>query len=237
MPRTDYPTAIDLQGILSQAGISITDPATLASAVAAGISAFETSCSRHFLAGKAIDNTPEAEATRQFDPPMPHETVLWLGPFNDVTTVTSVVHQAKPDGQPVELVADRDYFLEPVNNPSRGLGYDRLRRSRWASWTWHGWGAVGWSGMSWLSGIQSIRITGLWGYGNAIPDDAWLAMAYSAVLQVEGANRLLTTGGRVGYSVTGAVQETFGVESYQTIINGWMGHIDKAAAYYRQVEF
>ncbi|HET9006028.1 MAG TPA: hypothetical protein VFQ04_04870, partial [Actinomycetes bacterium] len=161
---------------------------------------------------------------------------LWLGPFNDVTTVSSVVHQAKPDGQPVDLVQDRDYFLEPVNNPSRGLGYNRLRRGRWASWTWHGWGASPWGGWSWLSGIQSLQITGLWGYGTSIPDDAWLAMAYGGVLWAEGQLGLIRNGGRTAYSVTGAVSEQFDVKAFIQVIESFGSHIDRSGNYYKQVE-
>lgn len=236
MARTLYPTGADLAAILTQAGVVINDPAFLDGAVLAGIQAFETACSRHFLAGKSIENADEGEATRLFDPPMPHEHSLWLGPFGDVTTVTSVVHQAKPDGQAQALVENRDFFLEPANNPARGLGYNRLRRGRWASWTWHGWDTVPWGGGGWMSGIQSIEITGLWGYGTTIPEDAWLSMAYGGVMWAEGQLGLIKSGGRTAYSVTGAVSEQFDVKSFLSVIESFGSHIGRAESFYRVVE-
>ena len=236
MARTLYPTGADLQSILAQAGISITDPTFLDGAVRAGIQAFETACSRHFLAGKSIENADEPEATRLFDPPMAYEHSLWLGPWGDVTAISSVVHQAKPDGQPTTLVENRDYFPEPANNPARGLGYNRLRRGRWASWTWHGWDMAPCGGGGWMSGVQSIEITGLWGYGTTIPEDAWLAMAYGGVLFAEGQLGLIRNGGRTAYSVTGAVSEQFDVKAFISVIESFGNNIKGTSAYYRVTE-
>lgn len=231
MGRIQYPTAQGLKDLLGEAGVIIDDTAVLNAALLAGIQGFETTCSRHFLAGFTIENQPVPEETRYFDPPAPHEASLWLGPWNDIVTVTSVVHQTQPDGTPVVLELNRDYFLEPVNNPSRGFGYNRLRRGRWGSWRWTSTPGS-WDGWHWSTGIHSLQITGLWGYGTAIPDDAWLAMGYAGVLWVEGQFRLKTTRGRIAYTA-GRVTEQFGVESYSQIIQGWMDHYERTAAYYK----
>lgn len=237
MPRTSYPTVSDLEGLLGQAGIEITDPAALSAALLAGIQSFEETCGRHFLAGKTIENAPEAEATRVFDSLPAHERTLFLGPFNDLWSITGVAYQPKPDGAVQALELYRDYFPEPANNPAaRGRGYDRLRRSGGGPWGWYGPGWGYWSGWGWLSPYHSLEITGLWGFGITIPDDAWLAMLFSATLWVEGQYRLLSTGGRTSYTA-GRVTEQFGVESYTNIVKGWQDHLDRAAATYRLLEF
>jgi hypothetical protein len=225
--RDAYPVAGDLTAFLSEAGVVLNTTSARDAALAAGIQAFETACSRHFLAGKAIDNTDQGSQTRYFDPPVGQDGVLWFGAWNDLAVPAAsgaVVYQPSSAGSPTTFALNTDYWFEPRNNPAIGKPYTHMRMLR--RWRAPNWGSL----------YNAIQITGLWGYSTSIPDDAWLAMLQSAALWVEGQHRLAVTGGgNAGFAVTGGVSFQFGTD-YTTIVKRWQGKVDAAVATYRRVE-
>lgn len=233
-----YPTVSDLSGFLTNAGIPPAQVTALATAAAiqAGIQSFERACSRHFLAGKAIDNSTVGtlgEETRYFDPPC-NSRELDLGPFGDLPAVPTSVIRQPAGSSPTTLTLYTDYWPLPENALSMGGPYTSIaiKYPGWgAGWYYDGWG---WPALT--SALRSIQVTGKWGYGLAIPDDAWQAMLQSAALWVEGQYRLKTTRGTTGFSVTGGVQFQFGIESYTNIVKGWQDRVDMAVSVYRRVE-
>jgi hypothetical protein len=205
MPANSYPVVADLTAYLTSAGLTV-DEVQVASAVTAGIAAFERDTGRVMLA-------PVTPATRTFDPP---DTGKVLEFAADVLTVTAVTYQ--PQGASVQtFVAATDYRLGPPNAEAKGLPWEWLElRCHW--WSPHYWGAG-----------RSISVTGRWGYGVAIPDDAWQAMLLGGFLSLVFPAALRATGFTRGWK-EGDVSEDFGtdvvrgyaegaVSMYQTVVN------------------
>jgi hypothetical protein len=208
-----YPTESQFRLFLEEAGMTV--PLDLRGPLLAGIEAFQEECGRHFLAGKTIENETVAEAERWFDPIERYERVLFLGPFNDLASITSVVHQNLPGGDPETLTLNEHYFPEPANAPARGRPYTRLRRGRWNTW---GWSTGGWS---WTPTTQSIRITGLWGYATTLPWDVHRAMLIAAAGQSMGQIMAARVQGVISWKDADASVD-YGQNPFGVVRQAWM---------------
>src|SRR5262245_6207402 len=147
MAQPAYPTAADLQGYLTALGMGDSLP-MVPVACGAGIAAFEREAGRTMLAG-----SPQ---TRQFDPPAGGRLLDIAG---DLAAAPAVTYS--PYGGATEnLAAGADYRTEPLNR----IPIEAIRFLR------H------WAAPLPFPQLGKIGVTGAWGYGTSIPDDAWLAM-------------------------------------------------------------
>ncbi len=223
MGQAAYPTAVDLSSFLTGAGVAtgVVAGLDLATAVAAARIAFERASGRVMLAG--------ASATeRRFDPPTNRERVVWLGDGGrngDLASLTSVVYQ--PEGATAETwTQNTDFELLPENalhasddpvQPATMLRCTRL-----------------WSSPLPLSLRRSLKITGRWGYGLTIPEDAWAAMRYRAASLVLPQVRQASTGGLTRIQMGSSVQE-YGRGGWDSLQSGWDAAYQEAVMAYRQV--
>lgn len=215
--RTRYPHAYDLWLFLDAAGLLPTTDAgkgalatQVGNAVAAGKANFELVAGRYFLAGSS--------ATKRFDPPTGREGLLSLP---DLATLASVVYE--PYQQTAETLDEwEDYVAERWREGDTTTPITWLRFHR-------RWGApLG------LAQRQSLKVTGTWGYGTAVPADAWAAMLAGGALWLAEQVVLRQTGGRLGYK-EGDVSEDFGVETWQNRLSGWQAQVRQAASLYRRM--
>jgi hypothetical protein len=186
MGKSAYPTATDVQNVLTAAGITVgtLDTTTVA---AAGAADFERRVGRKMLA-------PAGEVTRYYAPPVNADGYLDLG--QDLATCSAVGYQ--PEGGTLEsLTLNTDYWLLPLNartdDPAAPWSGLRLAR-RWTETPGPEHSA---------SLHRAIRVTGRWGFHTEIPDDAWLAMVYRAVslLSPQAGSKLST--GYIRYANAG----------------------------------
>lgn len=163
MPRSAYPTVADMSAFLASANVSVTDTGVLAASLAAGIAAFEREAGRVMLA--------TGPATRAFDPAVDRDGTLDLNA--DLARVDTVTYQ--PVGtSATALAAGTDYVTKPDNALARGWPITELViLPRW------------WAPLAFTQ-RGALQVTGLWGYGLQIPDDAWLAMLYAGLAQAGG---------------------------------------------------
>lgn len=153
-----YPRGRDLETLLTAAGFSsIPTGIDLSRAVAAGVQAFEHAVGRRMLA---------ETGTRNYDPPtsgresfLPFGADLWGTP-------TSVTFNG------TALTLNTDYRCFPENADQSGKPFTALRFARvwYAPLNTAHWGA--------------IAVTGKWGYGASIPEDAYEAMLCRAAYLV-----------------------------------------------------
>jgi hypothetical protein len=164
--RSAYPTASDLTAFLAAGGITI-DATQVGIAVLAGIEAFQRSVGRHMLAGMTVENVLVGEQTRVYQaPPNPFGYIDFEADL--VEEPNGIVYEPL-DGTPESYAQLTDYILLPQNAVLDGHPYTGLQlRSRW------------WSPPSW-SVHSAIQVTGSWGYGTGIPEDAWQAMLIGGV--------------------------------------------------------
>jgi hypothetical protein len=80
---------------------------------------------------------------------------------------------------------------------------------------------------------RSIRITGRWGYGTAIPADAWSAMLHRAAALLLPQQGYLLTTGRVR-TVSAGVETVWGEEPLLGLRRGWEAEFAAAVARYRR---
>lgn len=217
MGKSAYPTAKNLSEFLSGAGLTLTNAQELflpAAATAARLE-FERRTDRVFLAG--------ASAQRRTDPPTAHvdgETILFL-PW-DAATITAVSYQ--PTNATAETWTEgEDYDLLPYHASTVGLPIDRLRIY----------------GKRWLGPLtsqvrRSIYLTGTWGYGATIPEDAWLGMLNAGALQLWQQITQYTTGGRLSYK-DDEVAEDFGILPWQSAAAAWRSQLDGIVNRYRRI--
>src|SRR5687767_1991754 len=164
MGKTAYPTATDVQAVLTAAGIALGTLDTT-TAAAAGVTDFERRVGRKMLA-------PAGTLTRYYPPPTNREGYLDLG--RDLAACTSVQYQ--PEGATAETLAlDTDYWLLPLNarsdDPARPWTGIQLAR-RWTETP----------GPEQPAALhRALRVTGRWGYDTTIPEDVWLPMVYRAI--------------------------------------------------------
>lgn len=155
--RNQYPSGADLLAFLQTAGFSSaisTDVAFLGGDLelfaVAGWRAFNHQAGRTMLA---------VSGARSFDRPGGVRGVIDLG--DDLATGTITAPTLTDLG--TALVANTDYVLEPLDAPGRGMPYNRLRF----------WRRV-WNISTTIA--PPITVTGSWGFGVTIPEDAWLGM-------------------------------------------------------------
>ena len=212
MGKPDYPTAADLAAVLTGGGITVTAglSALLTDAAAAGRQAFENATGRVMLA-------PVGDVTKEFAPPEPH---YGLVDIPDLIAVTSVVYQPE-NATPETLVDGRDYWLTPANAPDDGKPWTTLQMRRaWVLPTLH-------------SNLRAVKVTGRWGYGAEIPEDAWLAMCFLG---------LAAHGVIIGHSFTGGVKsrkeadraEEYGMAATE-MVKGWLMGAQATVDRYRRV--
>jgi hypothetical protein len=168
--RTSYPSTSDLTALLTSYGLTL-DAGQVAGAVLAGIESFESAVDRHMLAGKATDNTAQGAVTRTYLPPDNVYGILDLA--GDLAAAPTVTYQ--PHGAAAEaFTLLTDYRLDPENAPAEGRPYERLQFHR----RWYAPGL-------WSFG-SALQVTGTWGYGATIPEDAWRAMLHGGLLWLVG---------------------------------------------------
>lgn len=168
MGKTSYPSSGDLIAYAAAGGLTL-DATQAATAVLAGIRGFEEASGRHFLAGKSVENATVAASTRYVDP-AGNSTGLVLLPGDLAAAPSSIVYTPGVDADPETWVAGTDYRLRPASAPDWGKPYEYLETAT----------AYGRPVAFGLGG--SIAITGAWGYGTAIPEDAWLGMLLGGLL-------------------------------------------------------
>lgn len=153
MGKAAYPTAADLEAYLEGAGYTVTG-LDLATAAEAGRLAFERSTGRKMLADALA-------STRGFNPPLNDASYV---PIDELAVAPTAVAFQPLGGTSTPLTLDTDYQLEPPNASAIGHPYVGLRL-----------GSPSLSPLRFTS-HGAIRVTGRWGYGVTIPEDAWLAM-------------------------------------------------------------
>lgn len=207
MPHADYPTAADLEAYLEAAGVSV-GTLDLAQAVASAIAAFETATGRRMLA---------EDGTRLFDPPTnPSATLDLLEDLAGTPTALTVAGTALAFGTGYRL-------LEP-NAEARGKPY-------WAVQ----FGAPRVFGAASYPYWNSVSITGAWGYGAEIPDDAWEAMLQAAAALLGPQLAIVIAGGLVKWTEAD-VTEDYGAKPYSEQIALWDGFAKQTTAKYRRVQ-
>lgn len=215
MAKTSYPAKADLDALLTSAGIALGTLDTQ-SAVDAGVRAFEQEVGRRLLAAGS-------DGTAYFDPPVNAERFLWFG--QDLAALTSVVY--RPQGGTAETLAQNtDFFLEPYNT---GAAIDGIARPylgmRFAS---------GWTAPLRREQRRAIEVTGRWGYGTNVPDDAWWAMlVYSAALVAQAAAAKLSGG--VVRTESGGASTLWSDRPFAWHRQEWQRDYEAAVARYRRV--
>ena len=189
MGKSAYPAQADLEAYMTAAGIPIGTLDT-ASFIAAGISDFEKRVRRKMLA-------PAGTVQRNYDPPTDQTGYLDLA--QDLASLTSVVYF--PYGAPAgeTWVQDVDFWVRPYNAAADGKPYLGLELKR-----------------RFMSPLlpamhKSIQVTGRWGYGTSIPEDAWRAMIYRALVLLHPSAAWSISGGRQEAWDTG-VRRIYGVD-------------------------
>src|SRR5262245_848463 len=151
MGKSAYPTGADIAEYLAEFGITVTNTAMLDTLAAAGVLRFEREAGRRMLAG--------ADQARTYDPPA--TPLLDLGA--DLIGITSIAYQ--PQGSSSQAYSSpADYRLLPQNAPQLGRPWEMVDFVR-----------VWWCPQP-SSQRGALTVTGKWGYGTTIPEDAWLAM-------------------------------------------------------------
>lgn len=230
-----YPRISDLMDFLSDAPFRETPSVQrLSGSVLAGIQLIENKCSRHFLAGKKIDNTDDLPATRIYDPPRlrtgpAYSSILDFGLNGDLARLDSVVFQV-PGKDPETLIEGTDYRPMPQNDPARGKPYTYLETaSRWRSpYPRSFWGS--------MSAWGSFFVTGLWGYATALPADVYQAMLSAASIHLFSST-FVSAGVPVGiksWTGLGGVQTVFS-DLLTARAVAWQANVDQVISTYERL--
>lgn len=241
MPKTNLPTAADLQGRLAACGM-ISNPPTanqmlfiLEDAVNTAYAQWELDTGyRPFIA---------ATQTRKFTPPGPSKG----GPISDfgyaglgaissyggsnklflrtgLTVLTSLTIGVSPTDTGTALTVNRDFFLRPenallANRPYTEIVFEQNQR-----------------------GIRdSIVIVGEWGFcpfvvGSTttwtIPDDAWSAILDAAMVEIGPQLSILVSGGLLEWKEAD-VSEKYGANPYQAQVEAASMRYQRAVNRYR----
>ena len=181
--RSLMPTAADLQQSLVSIGMLANPPSDteklldLDSMVNAAVREWErVSGYRPFLANAA-------DVTRVFNPPGPNEQVgrYWVqlrgGGYklifdNGLASLTSLYTGVSTGNAGTLRTLNTDFYLYPQNATAEGKPY------QWAEFTFRLWGTQ-----------QAIHITGKWGYGATLREDAWRSILKMA--QADALERLI----------------------------------------------
>lgn len=212
--KSDYPSGDELRLYLEAAGFTVSDAlaGTLQTAADAGRDAFERAANRKMLGDRA-------DVARPFDPPANRDSLLSI---DDLCSFTSL--RLEPYGGTVEtLERDRDFWLEPVEAEARREPWTRVRfRRRWMQPLGDAW-------------RRSVRITGRWGYGLGIPDDAYEAMIAAGLLGRQAILAQSLTGGLVSFT-EGNTREDYGSRPLDHWRAQWESLYTAAVARYRRLE-
>lgn len=168
MARAAYPTGADLLAYLTSMGVSA-GTLDLDSAAAAGVAEFEGRVDRVMLAGAT-------STARAFSPPTSRDGFLDLeGDLALPATTGALAYQ--PEGATASaFLPGTDYLFLPQNASARGLPYTYANIYRMLSFP------------PFPRGLhRAIVVTGRWGYGTTIPDDAWVAMRNLGMLSIQEA--------------------------------------------------
>jgi hypothetical protein len=219
VPSPLYPQAIDLSGFLESGGLTLDDE-QIAVAVTAGIEAFQREAGRHMLAGRTVDNEAVAAYTRTFAPPA--NRTGYLDFDADLAGAPTLVQYAPAGATAETFVVATDYRLEPLNAARDRRPYEGMvLRRRW-------WSPLG------MDYTASIEVTGNWGYGTTLPDDAWAAMLRGAVLYLLDMHALSVVGFAAGWKVADE-SETFSKDSIKGPAEAFQKTFDTAVARYKKV--
>lgn len=216
--RDHYPTAGDLRAALQAAGLTVSSAleGQLWAMAPAGVTAFERQVNRKMLAGAA--------SAQLVAPPTNHAGLLRipdLASLDEANVALLPTVTYTPTGTPTTTWANgTDFLLEPVEAPSRGRPFTRIRFRR------HDWRSPG------LWTLQrAISITGRWGYGCLLPDDAWLAMLFLGLQSAFETSIYGLRGGLVKWTQQGVTEE-YGMG----LAKQWQTVIDSAVATYRRLD-
>jgi hypothetical protein len=216
VPKSSYPVVADLTSYATAAGLTL-DSTQAGNAVLAGIQEFQTATGRHFLAGKSITGTSLGATTRTLRAETdPAGLVLFRGDLS--AAPSAVVYTSSLGATPETWTVNEDYALGPYGALDEGRPYE------WIELNGPYAGGMG----------STVAITGLWGYGATIPDDAWQAMLVAGLLYAIEANILSLTGVSMSWSREG-VSESYGASGAQSRIAGWRALRDRTVARYRKL--
>lgn len=214
MAKSAYPTQADLESFLTAAGFTVGTLDT-STAIAAGIAEFEARARRKMLAAASA-------STRYFDPPagLPRGLLDFEG---DLATLTGVVYRPQA-GTAEMLVQNTDFVLLEYNiagapDATGYWGAEFLRR---------------WSLPLSFSLRRSVEVTGRWGYGTSMPDDAWLAMVARAASLLAPSKGFSLSGGRVRTEDSG-VERVYGEDPVAGARRAWERQFEAAVAVYRRL--
>lgn len=215
MARTAYPTAGDLQVLLTASGVLLDLSAggliylDLEGAVTAARQQFEELTGRTFLA---------YSQARRYDSPVNLRGILDLRA--DLLSLESVTAGG------TALVSGRDFVLGPANADLNGR-----------PWSWIEFIQLFRSGLS-PQIRQDIRVTGSWGYSAQVPEDVWQAILAGAAARVAPQIALGISRGLLLWR-EGDVMEEYGRTPGTTPLVAeagmWVTQFGAAAARYRRV--
>lgn len=224
-----YPTGMDLQVFLVGAGMLDNPPSAnarmidLDAAMASAVSEWEKLTGWHpFLAA-------QAEVTRTFDPPGPTSTrwryegggnVLDLGA--GFLSVSSVVHGT------TDYIIGGDsaqVYLLPVDAAAKERPFTDLR------FCWPVFGVP-----------QSIQVTGVCGYGAALPEDVWTILLRMAATDLAPELALLKTGGLLEVKQEGLLRKYAGTSMgqygpFDGQIKQWSDKLKPKFLFYKRRKF
>lgn len=201
--RPTYPDSAAVEAFLEATGLTLTANQTLLldGIAAAAAQEFETAVDRSMLPASAA-------SLRYFDPPVNRDRLLFV---DDLSAAPSLV-QIVPYGSSAETLAvGVDYRLEPANAVAKREPITRLRllSRRWLTPLSDTW-------------LQSIQITGLWGYAATLPDDVWQAVCMRAGYLLWQQVVMNTTGGVLGWK-DGDRSVDYGIERWTGPLKLWCG--------------
>jgi hypothetical protein len=194
--------------VLAAAGIA-SESVDVATAAAAGRLEVERRCGRSFLA---------TSGTRCFAPPVGSS---YLDVGDELVSVSGVVYQA--EGSAGETwTLNTDYWLLPLNAASRSLPYAGLQLTR-----------------SWCAPLQTslhraIQVSGNWGFASTIPEDAWLGMIYSGLLELLPSYAQSLTGGRTWLDPSSGDSTGWGIDPLGTERRSWGAYVRQVIGRYRR---
>lgn len=201
--RTQYPTGENLESFLLAAGFSETLVETLDLELyaLAGWQAWERQANRKMLA---------TTSTRRFDP----RRVTPMG-FLDVRADLVSVSAASFGG--TTFTEDSDFYLVPTDAALKGRPFYGLTFGYWRRF---------WSTGYPLSTLLSI--SGSWGYGTTIPEDAFVGMMAMAALEMAPQIALARTGGLESWTEAD-MTERYGAKPVETLSMGWQNAVSRSA--------
>lgn len=196
MGQAAYPTGSDLAAYLLAAGFTATFVAALDTDTfaAAGASQFERECDRRMLA---------VTQTREFDPARVTASGF-LDLRADLASLASVAWNG------VSYAVGTEVRAFPLNAADDGRPYSGLTFGVWRRFY----------PMSYPLLPPLVTVTGDWGYGATIPEDAWAGMLAAAGLLLVPQIIQRRTGGMESWTEAD-MTERYGTNPLQGLRTGW----------------